>query len=157
MGIATLSPPAVMALTQQPLDRLQAPTAGLLASVSLYAQRGGGVETASKGDQQGLGITKRNKQGFVAQPMVTHLKALAHNTIVWARPWLTPYVPTVNRWGRLRMVREVFHVRGRLVFDHWQSLSSILLNPADPLATGLATGLGALLKSEHIAVTLGES
>jgi len=55
------------------------------------------------------------------------------------------------------MVRDVFHVSGRLAFDHWQSISSILLNPADPLAKGLAMGLGTLLKSEHIAVTLGET
>lgn len=155
--LSTLSPPEVIALTQHPVDRLKDPTAVLLAYVYLYDRRGGGVEAAIKGDKQGLGITKRNKKGFVAQQMVTQLNALAHNTIVWARQWLTPYVPTVKRWGILRMVRDVFHVSGRLVFDHWQSISSILLNPADPLAKGLAEGLGALLKSAHIAVTLGES
>jgi hypothetical protein len=155
--LSTLSPPEVIALTQQPVDRLKDPTAVLLAYVYLYDQRGGGVEAAIKGDKQGLGITKRNKKGFVAQQIVTQLNTLAHNTIVWARQWLTPYVPTVKRWGILRMVRDVFHVSGRLVFDHWPSISSILLNPADPLAKGLAKGLGALLKSEHIAVTLGES
>jgi hypothetical protein len=154
--LSTLSPSEVIALTQQPVDRLQDPTAVLLAYVSLYDQRGGGVETAIKGDKQGLGITKRNKKSFAAQQMVTQLNALAHNTIVWARQWLTPYVPTVKRWGILRMVRDVFHVSGRLVFNHRHSIASIILNPADPLAKGLARGLCALLASEPIAVTLGE-
>jgi hypothetical protein len=59
-------------------------------------------------------------------------------------------------WGIMRIVRDVFHVSRQIVFDHRQSISQILLNPADPLAKGLATGLFALLGSEHIAVNLGE-
>ncbi|HEX4715537.1 MAG TPA: hypothetical protein VH164_11485 [Ktedonobacteraceae bacterium] len=34
----------------------------LLAHVHLYDQRGGGVETSFKGDEQGLGIGKRSKK-----------------------------------------------------------------------------------------------
>jgi hypothetical protein len=154
--ISTLSPHEVLALTQQPVDRVDDPTAVLWASISLYDQRGGGVETAIKGDKQGLGITKRNKKCFAAQQMVTPLNALAHNTIVWARHWLTPYVPTLRRWGIVRLVRDVFHMSGGLVFDHRRGISHIILNRADPLSKGLVTGLRVLLESEHIAVTLGE-
>jgi hypothetical protein len=154
--ISTLSPPEVMALIQQPLDRLKDPTAVLLAYVSLYDQRGGGVEIAIKGDKQGLGMTKRNKKRFAAQQMVIQLNALAHNTMVWARHWLTPYVPKGKRWGILRLVRDVFHISGGLVFDHRRGISHIILNRADPLSKGLVTGLRVLLESEHIAVTLGE-
>ena len=155
--ISTLSPHDVVALSTQPVDRVNNPTAVLLAYVYFYDQRGGGVETAIKGDKQGLGMTKRNKKRFAAQQMVTQLNALAHNTIVWARHWLTPYVPRVRDWGIMRMVRDVFQVRGQIVFDHRQSIAQIMLNPADPLAKGLAAGLFALLGSEHIAVTLGET
>jgi len=155
--ISTLSPSEVIALTQQPVDRVQDPTAVLWASVHLYDQRGGGVETAIKGDKQGLGMTKRNKKRFEAQQMVTQLHTLAHNTLVWAREWLTPYVPRVRGWGIMRMVRDVFHVSGKIVFDHRQTISQIMLNPVDPLAKGLAPGLFALLGSEFIAVTLGET
>jgi hypothetical protein len=154
--ISTLSPPEVMALTQQPVDRVQDPTAVLLAYVSLYDQRGGGVETAIKGDKQGLGMTKRNKKRFAAQQMVTQLNALAHNTLVWARPWLTPYCPTLRRWGIARLVHDVFHVSGQIGFAQRQRIAQISLNRADPLAKGLVTGLRVLLESEHIAVTLGE-
>jgi hypothetical protein len=154
--ISTLSPREVLELTRQPVDRVNDPMAVLLAYVYLYDQRGGGVETAIKGDKQGLGMTKRNKKRFAAQQMVTQLNALAHNTIVWARQWLLPYCPILRRWGIVRMVRDVFHVGGRLGFDHRHGISHILLNAGDPLAKGLVTGLRALLESEHIAVTLGE-
>ena len=43
------------------------------------------------------------------------------------------------------------------LFDHRQSISQILLNPADPLAKGLAPGLFVLLESEFIVVTLGKT
>jgi len=124
--------------------------------VYFYEQRGGGGETAIKGDTQGLGMTKRNTKRFEAQQMVTQWHALAHNTLVWARQWLTPYVPSGRSGGLMRMIREVFHVSGQIVFDHRQHLSPIVLNPADPLAKGLAPGLFALLGSEFIVVNLGE-
>jgi hypothetical protein len=136
---------------------VQDPTAVLLAYVYFYDQRGGGVETAIKGDKQGLGMTKRNKKRLAAQQMVTQLHALAHNTIVWARHWLTPYVPTLKRWGIVRMVRDVFHVSGRIAFEYPHGISHIMLNAADPLAKRLVMGLRALLESEHVAVTLGKT
>jgi hypothetical protein len=155
--LSTLSPHEVIELTQQPVDRVQDPTAVLLAYVYFYDQRGGGVETAIKGDKQGLGMTKRNKKRLAAQQMVTQLHALAHNTIVWARHWLTPYVPTLKRWGIVRMVRDVFHVSGRIAFEYPHGISHIMLNAADPLAKRLVMGLRALLESEHVAVTLGKT
>jgi hypothetical protein len=155
--ISTLSPHEVLVLARQPVDRVKDPSAVLLAYVYFYNQRGGGVETSIKGDKQGLGVTKRNKKRFAAQQMVTQRNALAHNTIVWARQWLTPYVPRMRGWGIMRMVRDVFHMSGQIVFDHRQSISQILLNPADPLAKGLAPGLFALLGSEFIVVNLGKT
>jgi hypothetical protein len=155
--LSTLTPPDVIALTRQPVDRVHDPRAVLLAYVYFYDQRGGGVETSIKGDKQGLGLTKRNKKRFAAQQMLIQLGALAHNTIVWSRQWLTPYVPRVRSWGIMRMVRDVFHISGQIVFDHRQRISQILLNPADPLAKRVAPGLFALLGSEHIAVTLGKT
>jgi hypothetical protein len=154
--ILTLSPEEVITLTQQPVDRLKTPTAVMLAYVYLYDQRGGGVETAIKGDKQGLGLTKRNKKRFAAQQMLIQLGALAHNTMVWAHQWLLPSVPQVKHWGILRLVRDGCHISGRLGFDPQHRIVRIVLNAADPLAKAFATGLSALLESEHIAVTLGE-
>jgi len=43
-------------------SRAADPAIVLLAYVTFYDQRGGGIETAFKGDKQGLGLTKRNKK-----------------------------------------------------------------------------------------------
>jgi hypothetical protein len=155
--ISTLSQQEVIALTRQPVDRLKDPIAVLLAYVYFYDQRGGGVETTFKGDKQGLGMIKRNKKCFAAAQMVTQLTALAHNTLVWARHWLSADVPGLRRWGIMRLVRDVCHISGRLGFDQQHRIVHIMLNVADPLAAGLAKGLSTLLGSEHVAVTLGET
>lgn len=57
--ISTLAPRDVILLTRQPIDRADDPTAVLLAYVSCYDQRGGGVETS-----------------FKAAPLVTALRTL---------------------------------------------------------------------------------
>lgn len=155
--LSTLTPPEVIALTRQPVERVNDPTAVLLASVYFYDQRGGGVETAIKGDKPGVGMTKRHKKRVAAQQMLTQLHALAHNTMVWVRQWLTPDVPTLRRWGIMRLVRDVLHVNGRLTFAHGHGVSHIMLNAADPRATRLVTALCAWLESDHLAVTLGKT
>ncbi len=83
--ISTLSPADVITLTRQPIDRVDDPTAVLLAYVSFYDQRGGGVETSFKDDKQGLGLTKRTKKRVAAQQMALALGTRAHNVLVWAR------------------------------------------------------------------------
>lgn len=65
--ISTSSACAVFELTGQPLTELSDPVSVLLAYVTFYDQRGGGIETSFNGDKQGLGMTKRNKQHFEAQ------------------------------------------------------------------------------------------
>src|SRR5258706_15811986 len=54
--LSALSAQQVLTLTDQSLSLLEDPAAVLLAYVSFYDQRGGGVETAFKGDKGGLGI-----------------------------------------------------------------------------------------------------
>src|SRR5258707_1139102 len=113
--LSTLSAPQVLVLTDQPLTLLDDPAAVLLAYVTFYDQRGGGVETSFKGDKQGLGLGKRGKKRFAAQQMVMLLGTLAHNVIVWARHWLDS--PALCHYGTLRMVRDVFHSSGFLLID----------------------------------------
>ncbi len=73
--ISTLSPEEVLALTQ-PTARPDADAATiLLAYVSLYDQRGGGVETSFKGDHQGLGIVL-NQAAPLAPRLVDALREL---------------------------------------------------------------------------------
>jgi hypothetical protein len=156
--LSTLTPPDVIALTRQPRARVDDPVAVLLAYVYFYDQRGGGVETAFREDKQGLGLTKRGKKRFAAQQMVLALGTLAHNVLVWARAWLAPHAPTLARYGLLRLVRDVWHISGLLVFDPTTGrLRRLVLNVAAPRAEALVRALRVLLAPAQVAVTLGET
>jgi hypothetical protein len=155
--ISALEPRDVIVLTRQPIDRVNDPTAVLLAYVYFYDQRGGGVETANKEDKQGLGLSKRNKKRFEAQQMVVLLSVLAHNVLVWARSWLAPHQPRLTRYGIKRLVRDVFQISGSVRRSDTGQIVEIVLNQAAPLAAGLVAALRVLLTPEGIAVNLGEN
>jgi len=153
--ISALSAQQALTLTGQPLCLLEDVAAVLLAYVTFYDQRGGGVETSFKGDKQGLGIGKRSKKRFEAQQMVTLLGSLAHNVILWARRWLAS--PSLHRYGTLRMVRDVFHISGFLLLDACGQVVQIVLNQAAPLASALVDPLRQLLAGVQVAVNLGQT
>ena len=155
--ISTLPPRDVILLARQPIDRAADPAAVLLAYVYFYDQRGGGCETATKGDKQGLGLTKRNKKRFAAQQMLMLLGTLAHNVLIWARHWLAPRCPALAHYGLLRLVRDVGQISGFLILDAAGQLVAVVLNRAAPLAPGLAAAWGVLLADEGIAVSLGQT
>jgi hypothetical protein len=129
----------------------------LLAYVSFYDQRGGGVETAFTEDKYGLCLCRRSKKRFAAQQMVVYLTTLAHNVLLWAHAWLAPHLPRQAHYGLLRLVRDVGHTSGFVVLDRATGqLRRIVLNRAAALAVSLAGALSVLLVPEHVAVTLGE-
>lgn len=157
--ISTLTPAEVLALTRPEASPDADAATVLLAYVYLYDQRGGGVETSFKGDHQGLGSTKRSKKRFEAQQMVMLLGSLAHNVVIWARQWLTQAAEStrLRHYGIVRMVRDVFHVSGFLVFDALGHIVQIVLNRAAPLAPILVDLLRVLLAPTHVAVNSGET
>ena len=157
--ISTLSPVEVLILTQVTTGPDADPATVLLAYVYFSDQRGGGVETSFKGDNQGLGSTKRSKKRFEAQQMVMLLGSLAHNVVIWARQWLTEAAAPskLRHYGILRMVRDVFHVSGFLVLDASCHIVQIVLNQAAPLAPILVDSLKVLLAPTHVAINSGET
>ena len=155
-GVLICSLSAQQVLTMgRPSSQAADPTAVLLAYVTFYDQRGGGIETSLKGSKQGLGLTKRNNKRFEAQHMLVLLGSLAHNVVVWARRWLSS--PQIQRCGILRMVRDVFHVSGLLRFDACGSVVAIVLNQEACLARSFIRPLQALLAPLHVVVNLGET
>jgi len=154
--ISTLEAKSVLALTRQSQSALSSPAAVLLAYVNFYDQRGGGVETSLKGDKQGLGLTKRNKKRFEAQQILVLLGSLAHNVVIWARQWLSQPSAKLHGYGMLRMVRDVFHVSGFLLFDQMSHVFAIVLNKDAPLAHVIVNSLCDLLAPQHITVHLGQ-
>jgi hypothetical protein len=155
--ISTLEPADILALTGQGAAAVQDDATVLLAYVSFYDARGGGVETAIKDDKQGLGITKRNKKRFEAQQMVMLLNVLAHNVLIWARGWVADTLPQIERYGLLRLVRDVWHISGFVERDGHGQLTRIVLNQLAPLAQGLSAALHRLLAPTHVVVNLGQT
>jgi hypothetical protein len=155
--ICTLPVADALSLTGQDPARATDPHAGVLAYVSLYDQRGGGVETTFKEDKQGLGITKRSKKRFAAQQVVAALGALAHNVLVWAKRWLHDQVPGIARFGVKRLVRDIFGIGGQVELDADGRVTHIILNQANRLSYWLLAALQALASSAGVAVTLGET
>ncbi len=153
--ICSLSVKQVLAVLGHPCSQAADPVAVLQAYVTFYDQRGGGIETSFKGDKQGLGLTKRNKKRFEAQHMLVRLRSLAHNVVVWARQWLTS--PPIQRYGVLRLVRDVFHISGLLRFDAGTHVVEIVLNQDARLARSLIRPLRELLTPLHVVVNLGET
>ncbi len=153
--ICSLSAEQVLTVLGRPRSQAADPVAVLMAYVTFYDLRGGGIETSFKGDKQGLGLTKRNKKRFEAQHMLVLLGSLAHNVVVWARGWLTN--PQIARFGILRMVRDVFHISGLLRFDLCTHVVEIVLNQDAHLARLLIRSLRELLAPLHIVVNLGET
>lgn len=127
----------------------------LLAHVFLYDQRGGGVETSFKGDRQGTSLGKRNKKRFEAQQMVMLLGSLVHNVLVWAQEWLAATTSALQRYGPMRMVRDVLHISGFLLLDPRGGIRQIVLNRGSPLAAVLLTPLRTLLAPTHVAIHVG--
>ncbi len=115
--ITNLTPDEVVALGEHEGDILADFSQLWLAYVYCYDQRGGGVETSFKQDNQALGIRKRNKKCFEAQQMLTQLNALAHNVLVWAKSWLSEDKPELKLFGFVRLMRDVFTTSGQLVFN----------------------------------------
>jgi hypothetical protein len=154
--ISALEPETVLAVTNPPTSAADDARV-LLAYVYCYDQRGGGVETAFKDDKQGLGITKRNKKRFEAQQMVMLLNVLAHNVLSWARGWLAARLPQLERYGLLRLVRDIWHISGFVEHDGHGQLTRIVLNQLAPLAQGLGTALHQLLAPTQVVVNWGQT
>jgi len=154
--IAPLEIEPIAALLGQKAEEMNDEEAQLLAYVYAYDQRGGGVESSLRDDKQGLGLTKRNKKRFEAQQMLTMLGTLAHNVIMWARRWLRCRDPEMARYGIVRLVRDVFHITGRIGLDAQGHVVRIKLNQAAPHVRGLVAALQLLLAPAHVAINLGE-
>jgi hypothetical protein len=155
--ISALQAQDVLTVTGEPTSSLLDQARVLLAYVTFYDQRGGGVETSLKEDKSGLGLAKRSKKRFPAQYMLVLLGSLAHNVVVWARGWLSQTTDKLSGYGMLRMVRDVLHVSGFLLFDHAGHVQQIILNQYAPLARFLSHSLRDILSPLYISVHLGKT
>ena len=123
-------------------------------AVYAYDLRGGGVETAIKGSKQGLAITKRNKKSFHGQEMLLLLGQLAYNLTAWVRNGLAYCQAKLRQFGMLRMVRDAFHISGRIIFDTHEHIVQISLNQGHDLAASFIDAFASFLARDGTVANL---
>ena len=104
------------------------------AIMKAYNLHSGDVETSIKNSKQGLGLNKRNKKRFDAQHMLLLLAQFAYNIAVWVRNQLAHHSSTIASFGMLRLIRDAFHISGKIQFDEKGNVNLIILNQAHKLA-----------------------
>ncbi len=155
MLISTLRPQDVISLLGLPREQVYEPELVIAAYIHFYDLRGGGVETQFKNDKQGIGLTKRRKRRAEAQRMVMLLSTLAHNVLTWARAWLAESAPTLQGYGLLRLVRDVFAVTGLIETNENKQISRIVLNRGSTIASRFLEAFQRLVEPLSITVALG--
>jgi len=123
-------------------------------AVYAYDLRGGGVETAIKGSKQGLGITKRNKKSFYGQEMLLLLGQLAYNLTAWVRNGLASCQAKLRQFGMLRMVRDAFHISGKISLGAHGQIDQISLNQAHDLAASFIDAFAHFLARDGTVANL---
>ena len=142
---------------EHPLAQLDDPQRVIAAYAQLYDKRGGAIEIEIKEDKQGFGLSKRQKKRSAAQQMIVWLNALAHNVLVWGREWLSEAAPKLQRYGTLRMVRDVLSISGKIELSaKTNSINRIVLNRALPMLPGLLNALRGLLLPQQTSIILDE-
>jgi hypothetical protein len=128
----------------------------LFAALYAYDRRGGGVETSLKGSKQGVGLTKRNKRRFVAQEMLVLLAQLAYNVLTWTHGELARQASKLAALGKLRMVRDLFHIAGLIRLDAQGNVVEITLAQGHHLAVHLVQALSSTLARDGMSLNLGQ-
>lgn len=141
-------------LSSEALGQLVSTTDPLWAVVYAYDLRGGGVETQNRNDKQGLGLTKRNKAAFAAQEMLVLLAQLAHNLAIWTRNHLAQTAPALQRFGILRLVRDVLQIPGQVQLDPQGHVVQITLNRFHPFARIFVQAFSSFLARDDLSLNL---
>ena len=154
--VCTLANENLSWLARQPFH--QDATLLQMAFTTLYAYdlRGGGVETSFRGSKQGLGLIKRNKKRFVAQMMLVLLAQFAYNLLTWTHHHLAPQAKHLQGFGPLRMIRDLFHIPGKIELDAQGRVLEITLNEAHALALPFAQAFSSLLAQDGLSLNLGQ-
>lgn len=107
----------------------------LTKAMERYNQRGGAEIEQFRNDKQGLHLSARRKQGFLAQKALILLTDLAHNLL--ADFYHTALIDTAfAAFGLKRMVRDLLMIEGSLIFEAGQ-LKRIELAKSHPYAEPL--------------------
>jgi hypothetical protein len=114
-----------------------------MAEVIAHYDGRGACETEIQADKGGLKLERRRKRRLAAQEALVLLTDIAHNLLAWVPRWMFPDEPPAT-FGTTRLIEDVFHLPGRLLF-HRDRLREVQLNRLHPHAETVAAGLERLL------------
>ena len=154
--VFTLTDEMLFHLCGQAVPAFLEPSVVLLAALHAYDLRSGGVETQNRGDKQGLGLSRRNKQRFAAQEMLVLLAQIAHNLVIWTRNELAQADPRLRKYGIQRTVRDVLQIPGRIHVDCNGTIALITLNQKHPLALVFQKAFAPSLAVDDLSLILGQ-
>jgi hypothetical protein len=118
-------------------------TAWSMGEIIAHYDDRGACETEIQADKGGLKLERRRKKRLAAQEALVLLTDIAHNLLAWAPRWMFPDEP-LAAFGTTRLVEDVFHLPGRLLF-HRERLTEVQINRLHPYAQAVADGLERLL------------
>jgi hypothetical protein len=99
-------------------------------------------------------LTKRNKASFAAQEMLVLLAQLAHNLTIWTRNQLAKTAPAFQRFGILRLVRDVLQIPGQVHLDSHGHVVQITLNRLHPFARIFVQTFSSFLARDDLSLNL---
>ena len=114
-----------------------------MANIIAHYDDRGACETEIQADKGGLKMERRRKKRLAAQEALILLTDVAHNLLAWVPRWMFPGEP-LAAFGTTRLVEDVLHLPGRLLF-HGDRLAEVQLNQLHPYAEQVAAGLQRLL------------
>jgi hypothetical protein len=155
--VCSLTDAMLFRLCGQPMPEQLHPQDVLLAALHAYDRRGGGLETQNRGDKQGLGLVRRNKQRFAAQEMLVLLAQLAHNLVIWTRNDLAHVDPRLEKYGIQRTVRDALQIPGSIQVDPDGKIDGITLNGRHPLTSAFHQAFAPMLVRDDLSSILGKN
>lgn len=87
--------------------------------MACYDHRGGAEVEQFRNDKGGLSLAHRRKRSFYAQKSLILLTDIAHNLLTHFRHNALANTKFAN-YGPKRIVRDLFHIPGRFIFDNGQ-------------------------------------
>lgn len=118
----------------------------LQAAMALYDQRGGTEVEQFRNDKQGLHLSARRKQAFLAQKALVLLTDVAHNLLADFRARALAGSPFAD-YAAKRIVRNLLAIDGNLIWEG-DRLARIELCEANPYAQALVDCLIRYCNSE---------
>ena len=88
--------------------------------------------------------------------MLVLLAQLAYNLITWMRDGLARYNQSLARWGKLRMVRDAFHIPGCIHLDDSGRIRCVTLSQAHVLSIVFVKTFSSYLARDGTSLILGQ-